>query len=194
MIGEIEDWLVDTTQELMDCHFGAGVVDVSSGPAEWNGDYLKNLISSLPAVRVVWEGGPAEEESWLKLAGDWVVYVVTGWDVRTEEERRKSSMGAYRMLEILAPRFHNAVVLDASSGKSIARLRVEAIENNSQGELDRLGVTVYGIGLTSSMPFEQVETPTKPLDDFLRARVEWNIADGEEVDEENSIELPGRGS
>ena len=183
LLDTLEDWLISTIQERLDCYSNLAAthadkldaVDVDAGPGEWDESYLKSLIEVLPAVRVVWDGAAAKDETALTLDNLYSLMVVTGWRGESEKERRRNSRnGAYRITEIIAPILHNAVARDAAN-KPIAQIRVDTVQNIWTGSLNRIGVAVYQIDLDVNMPLDIVEPPTKPLDDFLQAGVEYDI-------------------
>lgn len=187
MIAEIEDWLIDTTRTELECYFGAGSVDVDSGPGEWDFSYLKSigLISDLPAVRVVVEGAAARDTTALYLDVGAAIYIVKGWSSQDQRARRRGTQGIYRVTEILAPRLHNVTIPD------VGQCRVDTIENRWTGALDRIGVALYAISLDINGGMDYVQPPAKPLDDFLRAHIDYDIPDGEDVDATDDVTLPG---
>ena len=98
-----EDWLIALCQDEL-----GSAVDIDTGPGEWDGSYLKNFLRSLPALRIVWDGGLAADSTSVSLAVTWTFYVVTGWQGQDQKTRRRAAAnGAYLILAALANRLHN---------------------------------------------------------------------------------------
>ena len=191
MIAEIEDALI----ALCDgCLTGA---DVASGPGEWDGGYLRTLIPDLPAVRVVWEGGAARDETDLSLDATWTVFVVTGWKGGDQKSRRRGSAMAYAMLETLCAALHNLLLYEMNdpTRDALTRVRIDTVENRWTAEWDRVGVAIYGIVLDLEMPIDITEERYKAaFDDWLRAGVDFDLPDeGSAVDLEGDFDLPQTG-
>ena len=189
MIADIEDALI----ALCDQCLGAEV-DVASGPGEWDGAYLRTLTPDLPAVRVVWEGGAARDETDLSLDGTWTVFVVTGWKGGDQQSRRRGTGAAYAMLEILGAALHNLLLHERndSSFDSLTRVRVDTVENRWTAEWDRVGVAIYGIVLDLEIPIDITEAQYKAaLDDWISAGVGFDLpGEGSAVDLEGDFDLP----
>ena len=138
---------------------------------------MKNLIRSLPALRIVWDGGSAADSTSVSLAVTWTFYVVTGWQGQDQKTRRRAAAnGAYLILAALANRLHNTNMGEAQfngAGTRIAepidgagRLRVSEVVNEWSGEWDRVGVAIYSIVFDHQMPLE-FEAAAGSLSDWL---------------------------
>ena len=79
MLDMAEQALVQTCETALVCFIGAGIFDVDSGPGDWDGSYLKTLLPTLPAVRVVWDGAGAKDHTDLTLESAYSIMVVNGW-------------------------------------------------------------------------------------------------------------------
>ncbi len=51
-------------------------VDVATGPGDWDDSYIRNLLTDLPAVRIVFDGGVQEQpETFILMDSRWVVFI-----------------------------------------------------------------------------------------------------------------------
>ncbi len=180
----VETWLVDECERLA----GSVFRSIESGPGEWSQAYLERVIKSAPAIRVVWEGGEAQEPAnELTVLSRWTVYVVTRWDGSRRNARLDPARGAYRACELLAPILHNSKIPD------IGLIRVTGIANLWGERIDRGGVAAYGIGLGIPIPLDPDEPALAGnFHDFLTAGIDWNLPGvGENVDTTDTVTLPG---
>ena len=202
-IAAAEDWLVAFCEDAL-----GGDVVVTTGPHDWDGSFLKNLLTNLPAVVITWDGGTAGDSTSLVLDATWSLYVVNGWQGGDQVSRRRAATkGAYAILTALAVRLHNTNMGErqysaAGSGALIpnvpdledlegfGRLRVADITNEGSGEWsDRLGVAIYALELEQQMPLELPVDET--LHDWLRTHVDYDLPDvGEDVDLESDFDMP----
>ena len=82
-ISQIETALVDL---ISDCVPDG--VDVAPAPGDWDDSYVRNLLTALPAIRVVFDGGAQETpETFISLDSRWVVFVAVGWKGRKMKPR-----------------------------------------------------------------------------------------------------------
>ena len=201
-IAAAEDWLKAICEDAL-----GSAVTVTTGPHGWDGSFVKNLLTSLPAVVTVFDGGTATEGTSLTLDATWTLYVVTGWkDGDQSSRRRRAITGAYAILQVLLVRLHNTNMGErqySASGTGAAvpnipaledlegfgRVRVTDITNEGSGEWERVGVTIWALELENQIP---LELPTDAnLADWLRANVDFDLPDvGEDVDLEADIDLP----
>ena len=192
MIAEIEDALIALCDQCL-----GDTVDVASGPGSWDGDYLRNMVDDLPAVRVVWEGGAAKDETDMSLDATWTIYVVTGWMGGDQKSRRRGAGMAYAMIETLCAALHNLALheMNDSTLDALTRVRVDTVENRWTAEWDRVGAAIYGIVLDLEVPIDITEERYKDaLDDWLRAGVDFDLPDeGSDVDLEGDFDLPQTG-
>ena len=73
MIAEIEAGLISFIDECLDG------VDVAAGPGEWDGGYIRKLLSVAPAVRVVWSGATmAQRATEATMEGAFSIYIPGG--------------------------------------------------------------------------------------------------------------------
>ena len=185
MIKEIEDALIALCEDCLEPR-----VDVGSGPGEFDGAYLKELIPSLPAVRVVWHGGTVADETALTLFGAWSIYVVTGWAGETQKERRRGTGAAYAITETLAIALQN-IKLKTPTGSTLGRAVIEQINNLWSGQWDRVGVAVYDIVLEIDMPMDFRPVDLKSaLDDWLRVGVGFDLDGDGDSDLDGDFDLP----
>ena len=189
MIDVAEQAILGVIQDEMECYAEFGTIDVSTGPGEWNGAYLKSLLPKLPAIRLVFGGGKAQNSTALTLDSSWTLYAVTGWQGQDEERRRRAESGAYAMLSILAPRLHN--ILLHKDDEDIAMCRVDEITNEWTAELERLGVAVYGLSLDVplAIDYDPPARAQKVLSDYLRSGVQFDLPGGSEPDSSEVLDM-----
>ena len=102
-IAAAEDWLVAVIKDVV-----GSEVSVVTGPHDWDGSFLKNLLTSLPAVVVTLDGGTALDSTSLTLDATWTLYVVAGWQGGDQATRRRAAIkGAYVIAQALLVRLHN---------------------------------------------------------------------------------------
>ena len=192
-IAAAEDWLKAVCADAL-----GGAVPVTTGPGEWDGSFLKKLLTDLPAVVITWDGGTAGDSTSLVLGVTWTLYVVNGWKGGDEATRRRAATtGAYAVLTALAVRLHNTNMGErqytASGGggavpnipsledlEGFGRLRIAGITNEWSGEWDRVGVAVYALEIEQNVP---LELPVdENLADWLRTNLTIDIEGGDEFD------------
>ena len=155
-------------------------VDVASGPHEWDGSYVQKLLSSAPAVRVCFiEAGrdPAERSTTLNMDGRWVVLVVNGWQGGTDEQRRLGDGAGLDLTHRVAAVIHNAILEDSANAR-LPIPAVDRIEVLASGEMDAVGLWVAAITVTVELPLDLPEDCEGALDDWLRMRGGFDIAEG----------------
>lgn len=170
-LGAAEDWLVAECRRLA----GSVFRSIESGPGEWSEEYLTRVLRDAPSIRVVWEGGPAQQTpaDILTLQTQWTVYVVVGWRGGRREAQRRgrgAQIGAYRACTLLAPILHHSFIPD------VGLIHGTGIVNLWSRETDRHGVAVYGIGL--QIPIAITPDPLVlegRFDDFLTAGIAWDL-------------------
>ena len=192
-IAAAEDWLKAVCEDAL-----GPDVTVTTGPHDWDGSFVKNLITKLPAVVITWDGGTAGNSQSLVLDATWTLYVVTGWRGGDQASRRRAAnTGAYAILTVLAVALHNTNMgerqysrkgtgslvpnipsLDDLEG--FGRLRVADITNEGSGEWDRVGVAIYALELSQDIPLE-LPFDTN-LADWLRTNATFDIPEGDEFD------------
>ena len=180
-IARIEAALVDFISDCL-----PDEIDVAAAPGEWDDSYVRNLLTALPAVRVVFDGGEQERaETFITMESRWAVFVAVGWKGRDAASRRLGTNGAYALLDVLVPALHNSQPTDPN-GKKVTRVEVETVENLWTAALEKAGMALYGIGLTLEMEFDIDPASAKGrLDDYLRSGVEFQLPDHPDAD------LPG---
>ena len=188
-----EDWFVAVCKDVVGTD-----VTVTTGPHEWDGSFLKNLLTNLPAVVITWDGGTAAKSTSLTLDATWTLYVVTGWKGGDQASRRRAATtGAYAILTALAVRLHTtnmgerqfsasgtgqAVpnIPDLEDLEGFGKISVTEITNEGGGEWERVGAAIYALELEQQIPLEL------PVDeniaDWLRTNATFDIPEGDEFD------------
>ena len=166
-IAAAEDWFVAVVKDVV-----GPDVSVVTGPHDWDGSFLKNLLTSLPAVVITLDGGTAADGTSLTLDATWTLYVVAGWQGGDQASRRRgATKGAYRIVQALLVRLHgtnmgerqfsatgtgaavpNIPDLDALEG--FGRIRVTDFTNEGSGEWERAGAAIYAVELAQQIPLE----------------------------------------
>ena len=186
-----EEALVQQATLALEC-FGLSSFTVSTGPGDWDGEYLKTLLADLPAVRVVFDGANADGETELTLESAFSLIVAVGWKGGDEPSRRLGDQGCYAAMQVLITELHNTQLTHtAPNGAAtiLGLIRVDAIENLWTGAWNRAGISVYSVGLDVQLPLDSADAPGKELDDFLRAGVALDIEGGDDPDAEDVLNV-----
>ena len=154
-------------------------VDVASGPFEWDGAYVTRLLSAAPAIRVVFRGAEeydGDKTTELILAGQWAIYVVTGWNGKDQAARRLGAGAGYDLLHRAAAALHSAILTEAN-GERLPIASVTGIEVLADSALDISNLWLAGISVSVELPLPLLETDAcyGPLDDYLRTRATFDI-------------------
>ena len=164
-IAAAEDWFVAVVEDVVGPN-----VSVVTGPHDWDGSFLKNLLTSLPAVVITLDGGTAVASTSLTLDATWTLYVVAGWQGGDQASRRRAATkGAYAIVQALLVRLHNTNMGErqfSASGTGAAvpnipdledlegfgRIRITDFTNEGSGEWERVGAALYAIELAQNIP------------------------------------------
>ena len=192
-IAAAEDWLVAVVKDVV-----GSDVTVLSGPHDFDGSFLKNLLTSLPAVVITLDGGTAAASTSLTLDATWTLYVVAGWQGGDQASRRRAATkGAYAIVQALLVRLHNtnmgarqfsasgtgaAVpnIPDIEDLDGFGQIRITDFTNEGSGEWDRVGAAIYAIELQQNVPLELPVDAN--LADWLRTNLTIDIEGGDEFD------------
>ena len=167
-------------------------IDVAAAPGDWDDSYIRNLLTALPAVRIVFDGGEQEKpETFITLESRWVVFVAVGWKGQPEASRRQGADGAYALLDVLVPALHMARPTD-SNGKKLTLIEVESVENLWTAALSSASMALYAIGISAQIEFNLDPAVNKSrLDDFLKAGVGFRLPDAPGADlPDGDFDLP----
>ena len=190
-IAAAEDWFVAVVKDVV-----GPDVSVVTGPHDWDGSFLKNLLTSLPAVVITLDGGTAAGSTSLTLDATWTLYVVAGWQGGDQASRRRAATkGAYAIVQALLVRLHNTNMgerqyTESGGGGAVpnipaledlegfGRIQITDFTNEGSGEWERVGVALYAVELKQQMPLEL------PVDvnlvDWLRTSLTIDIEGGDE--------------
>ena len=189
-IAAAEDWFVAVVKDVV-----GPDVSVVTGPHDWDGSFLKNLLTSLPAVVITLDGGTAADGTSLTLDATWTLYVVAGWQGGDQASRRRgATKGAYRIVQALLVRLHGtnmgerqfsatgtgaAVpnIPDLEDLEGFGRIRITDFTNEGSGEWERAGAAIYAVELEQQIP---LELPVdENLADWLRTNLTIDIEGGD---------------
>ena len=188
-----EDWLVAVIKDVV----GPNVA-VITGPHDWDGSFVKNLLTSLPAVVITLDGGTVADGTSVTLDATWTLYVVAGWGGGDQASRRRAATkGAYAIATALIVRLHNtnmgerqysargtgsAVpnIPDLDDLDGFGQIRIGDFTNEGSGEWERVGIALYSIELEQNVPLELPVDAN--LADWLRTNATFDIPGGEEFD------------
>ena len=188
MISEIEKALIALVNDCL-----PDEVDVAAGPGEWDDSYFRGLLTTLPAVRIVFEGGVQEETGTdVFLNTTWIIYIAVGWKGGDEASRRTlGHTGAYALIGTLLPAV-NAVVLKDGKGEGLTALKVKAVQNMWTSSVEAVSVALFAITLSTDVGFDPDPSTYKAdLDDFLKAGVEFRLPDDPAADlPDGDFDLP----
>ena len=168
-------------------------VDVASGPHEWEGAYVTRLLSAAPALRVVFLGAEeydGDKTTELILAGQWAVYVVTGWNGKDQAARRLGAGAGYDLLHRAAAAMHSAILTE-ENGERLPISSVTGIEVLADSALDIANLWVGAISVVVELPLPLTESDAcfGPLDDWLRLRGDLVMPDPAD-DIDIAVDLP----
>ena len=185
-IAPIEAALVDFIDDCL-----PDEIDVAAAPGDWDDSYIRSLLTALPAVRVVFDGGVQGPETFVTMESRWVIFCAVGWKGETEASRRLGSEGAYSLLDVLVPALHGSKPRDPN-GKTLTSVQVETVENLWTAALEKASMAVYAIGISCDMEFDIDPADAKGrLDDFLKAGVEFELPDDPAADlPDGDFDLP----
>ena len=164
---------------LQSCGFPG--VDTASAPHEWDGNYVQQLLSKTPAIRVVFVGavphGDTRSSTTLNMVGEWRVYIATGWNGADQRARRLGSGAGFDLTHRAAAALHNAVLTDPTDNSRLPIASVVGIEILADAALDIGNLWVAGISVEVELPLELTESDScyGPLDDFIRARASFDL-------------------
>ena len=161
-------------------------VDVASGPHEWDGAYVTRLLSAAPAIRVVFRSAEeydGDKTTELILAGQWVVYCVTGWNGKDQAARRLGAGAGYDLLHRAAAAIHSAILTE-ENGERLPISSVTGIEVLADSALDIANLWVGAITVVVELPLELLPTDAcyGPLDLYLKTAATFDIPGGDEFD------------
>ena len=192
-IAAAEDWFVAVVKDVV-----GPKVSVVTGPHDFDGSFLKSIVTDLPAVVIVFDGGVAAAGTSLTLDASWTLYILGGWQGGTRESRRRVAMtGVYAIATALMVRLHTtnmgqrqfsasgtgqAVpdIPDFADLEGFGIIQVARLINDGAGEWEREGVAVYSLELEQQMP---LELPVdENLADWLRTNLTIDIEGGDVFD------------
>ena len=153
-IAPIETALVDFIRGCL-----PSAVDVQAGPGDWDPAYVRSLLTDLPAVRIVFDGGEQGPETFVTMKTSWAVFLAVGWKGQPEPSRRQGADGAYAILDVLVPALHGAKLTDPN-GKKLTSVDVESIENLWTAALSASRMAVMGSGFP--LICHSIRTPPTP--------------------------------
>ena len=175
---------------LQSCNFPG--VDIASGPHEWDGGYIQRLLTSTPAIRVVFMGADEFTDSrtstTLSMVGKWAAYVIVGWNGQNEKERRIGAGAGYDLLHRTASAIHSAILTD-DNGDRLPIASVTGLDVLADSALDLSNLWIAAVEISVELPLDLVPECVGPLDDFLRVRGPLVISE-EAKDLEISVDLP----
>ncbi len=187
MLVEVGNALMRSATVALEQALGENDIDIAHGPGEWDGEYIEELLTTLPAVRIALVGGLVSEETELSLRpAEWAIYIATGWgDCRSPEDLQVGADGTHAMLDALMFGMHNSV-LSTDDGERIGFCRMQTLTNLWQGGFRRLRISVFQLTAVVDMPI--VLSMPAGLDEFLRSTVDWDIEGGREPDMSDTIQ------
>jgi len=189
MLVDVANAMIAAASESIEHVFGEGAVDVQHGPGEWDGEYLKELYRTLPAVRVALMGAVVDNQTSVQLnPATFAISVATGWgDCNTPESLQLGTDGTHALLDALLVGMHNRPLVNPD-GVRIGFCKMQTLDNLWQGAFSQLRISVFQMTAAVNMPVH-IDSPDT-LQDFLRTGVEWDI-DGGDIDMTDTINMRG---
>ena len=153
-------------------------VDIESGPHEWDGAYVQRLLTTAPAIRVVFLGAAEFSDTGnstsLNMAGKWVAYVVVGWNGQDEKARRLGAGAGYDLLHRTASALHAAILTD-ENGDRLPIASVTGLDVLADSALDLGNLWIGAVDVLIELPLSLMPECTGPLDDFLKVRATFDL-------------------
>ena len=167
-IGETEAALM---RLLESCQLPTGTA-VLTGPHEWSGQYVQNLIPSSPCILLVFLGARAHRGRRDNLPG--VEGDVGGVLLRRLGRRHGRAAparvgGGYDLVSRVAPVIHNAPMED-SAKQRLPFPTVTGIENITDSSLDIGNLWIMAVEISIELPLDIPVDCTGPLEDWLTWR------------------------
>ena len=148
-------------------------VDIASGPHEWDGGYVQRLLTSAPAIRVVFMGATeftdTANSTSLSMAGKWSIFIAVGWNGKDQKERRLGAGAGYDLLHRTASALH-AAILTEENGDRLPIVSVTGLDVLADSALDLSNLWIGAVEITVELPLDLLEPCIGPLDDFLKIR------------------------
>ena len=178
-MSQIEDTENALLALLGDCQLPAEI-SIDSAPNAWSGNYVRELLTSTPAVRLAFLGAEpySEQLTTLNLKARWGVYVVVGWSAADQSQRRLGADAGYDLVSRVAPILHRAPLKDPA-GLALPFPEVNGIEVITDAPMDAAHLWVAEILIEIELPLDIPEPCQGPLDDWLRFRATIDLPGGE---------------
>ncbi len=155
-------------------------VDIASGPHEWDGGYVQRLLTSAPAIRVVFMGAEPYSDTAtstsLNMLGRWAAYCIVGWNGQDEKERRIGAGAGYDLLHRTASALHSAILTD-EDGDRLPIASVTGLEVLTDSALDISNLWIAAVEISIELPLDLMPECIGPLDDFLKIRGDIDLPD-----------------
>ena len=148
-------------------------VDIASGPHSWDGAYVQRLLTSAPAIRVVFLGAEeltnSRNSTTLSMAGKWAAYCIVGWNGKNEKERRLGAGAGYDLLHRTASAVHSAILTE-EDGSRLPISSVTGLDVLADSALDLSNLWIGAVEISVELPLDLQPECMGPLNDFLRVR------------------------
>lgn len=145
---------------------------VDALPGNLNEELIKVISAASPAVYIAYLGGRKGNSK--QQDAIWALYTVTS--AGDQAKRRAGDarvLGAYDMLDILLPAFHEHVIPD------IGTVTFERVQNLFSVSLNKKGVTVYAATFRVPLSLEYTADETA-LNEFITYHAEHSMAPGDD--------------
>lgn len=138
----------------------------------WNGEVLGRMAAHAPAVFIAYTVGDARDASVLLLDSQWGVYAVARHAGKASAALRgQQEIGAWTMVELLAPALHNLAVPE------VATLEVHRMAPQVDEWTVKNGVVVYRIALAARFSLPR-QVDASQIGDFLTFHSESDVGGG----------------
>lgn len=167
-IGTTEDALI----ELIKTTMASKVRTVEWAPPEWDEDYIKRNLKSLPGVFLIFGGGPSKDPGGasIQLDSRWSVVAVTGHVQEAKQRARgdTKAIGCYEILETLIPK------LDGFSVTDVGTLQFIAWDNDAAMKLEQGAVMVQSASFRMNVELPRT-IPASALADFETFAANYDV-------------------
>lgn len=118
-IAAIEDAIIACIKETMRDGDKSLLRTVEWAPPDWDDDYIKRVMRTVPGVFVIFEGGPAQDQgsATTKMNTKWTIVAASAkqQDAKRRARGGTQDIGCYQILEACIPALNNFVISDVGT-------------------------------------------------------------------------------
>jgi hypothetical protein len=191
-LAAIDDTIIARIEQVMD----GRVRTIDYAPPDWDIDYLKRVLISLPGVFLSFSGGTAiENHNHAAMRAEWDVVAVVK-HVQTARQRARgdaTEIGCLEILEAILPALNGLTIFVGGQmidANAIGTLRFVGWSNDQSLQFDKHAVMIQSLRFSMDIAFES--TPDASLlVPFERFVAEYDIGQPDGAPETiDHVELP----